>query len=242
MLVCRPLPAYWNSYNPKYSRSYQCGNERFPIVFSAAASVFSDIYSSVLPMSLTARLSLTTRQRIGLCVLFSAGLITAGVGCARLYFLLKVTMNYQPGPRTHDITWEGWPTFVISPLSCEDFTLTLAKALTDMEAHLAIICASVPALKVLFKRQVSHQLSNVHASIRSNSFRRAPSRSYRQSGHHAAPKHQPPARFSRASSDSELPTGHEHERDVESVSLQSYNHDKPLASRAVHIAELHRTS
>lgn len=63
-------------------------------------------------MLLTARLSLTTRQRIGLCVLFSAGLLTAGVGCARLYFLLQVTMNYQPGPKTHDITWEGWPTFV----------------------------------------------------------------------------------------------------------------------------------
>lgn len=71
-------------------------------------------------MSLTARLSLTARQRAGLYVLFSAGLLTAGVGCARLYFLLKVTMNYQPGPNTHDITWEGSPTFVIIAPSLYD--------------------------------------------------------------------------------------------------------------------------
>lgn len=112
LLVCRPLPSYWNSYDPAYSKPYKCGNERGPIVFSAAASVFSDIYSSVLPMLLTARLNLTIRQRVGLYTLFSLGLLTAGVGCARLYFLLKVTMNYQPGPNTHDVTWEGWPTFV----------------------------------------------------------------------------------------------------------------------------------
>lgn len=114
MLVCRPLPAYWNSYSPSYAGKYKCGNERVPIVFSAAASVVSDIYSSVLPMLLTARLALTVRQRVGLYTLFSAGLLTAGVGCARLYFLLKVTMNYLPGPNTHDVTWEGWPTFVWS--------------------------------------------------------------------------------------------------------------------------------
>ena len=112
MLVCRPLPAYWEQYNPRYAEKYQCGNERGAIVFSAAASVFSDIYASVLPMLLTARLALTMRQRIGLSVLFSAGVITAGVGCGRLYYLLQVTINYQPGPDTHDITWYGWPLFV----------------------------------------------------------------------------------------------------------------------------------
>jgi hypothetical protein len=110
-----------------------------------------------------------------------------------------------------------------------------------MEAHLAIICASAPALKVLFKRKVSHQLSNMHASIRSNSFRRTPSRSYRTtSSHHAESKKQPHGRSSHATFESVSPNGNEYEQDVESLSLQSYNHDKPLASRAVHIAELQR--
>jgi hypothetical protein len=119
-LVCRPLDSYWNSYSPTYSKTFTCGNERVPIMLGAVASVFSDIYASVLPMSLTARLSLTTRQRIGLYILFSAGLLTAVVGCARLYFLAEVTINYQPGPDTHDTTWLGWPTFVILSTSFYD--------------------------------------------------------------------------------------------------------------------------
>ena len=119
-LVCRPLDSYWNSYNPAYSKSFQCGNERVPIILGAAASVFSDIYASALPMSLTARLSLTTRQRIGLYVLFSAGLLTAVVGCGRLYVLSVVTINYQPGPDTYDTTWLGWPTFVMPPTTLKD--------------------------------------------------------------------------------------------------------------------------
>jgi hypothetical protein len=101
-----------------------------------------------------------------------------------------------------------------------------------IEAHLAIICASAPALKALFKSRVSHQLSNMHASIRSNSFRHRSSRAYRtNSGHHADSKKQPHARSHSGDAD---------EGDIESLSLQSYNHDKPLASRDVHIAELQR--
>lgn len=119
-LICRPLDSYWNSYNPAYSKKFQCGNERAPIIFGAAASVFSDIYASALPMSLTARLSLTTRQRIGLYILFSAGLLTAVVGCGRIYVLSVVTINYQPGPETHDTTWLGWPTFVMFPAFLND--------------------------------------------------------------------------------------------------------------------------
>jgi hypothetical protein len=104
--------------------------------------------------------------------------------------------------------------------------------LTDIEAHLAIICASAPALKALFKSRVSHQLSHMHTSIRSNSFRHGLSRANRtDSGHHAQSNKQPNGRSHSGDAD---------ERDIESLSLQSYNHDKPLASRGVHIAELQR--
>ncbi len=43
------------------------------------------------------------------------------------------------------------------------------KALTDVEAHLAIIIASLPALKVFFRRRVSGQLTKMRGSIRSMS-------------------------------------------------------------------------
>ena len=112
VFVCRPFVSYWRSYDPDYTENYTCGNEQIPIVFSAAASVFSDIYASILPMLLVQTLQLSSRQRLGLYLLFSAGLLTAGVGIGRLLFLVKVTINYRLGPDLQDVTWYGWPTFV----------------------------------------------------------------------------------------------------------------------------------
>ncbi len=112
MLVCRPLSAYWLSYNPQYDDSFTCGDEHVPILLGAAASVFSDVYASVLPMLLMRTLRLTARQRLGLYALFSAGLFTAAIGLARLAVLDKVTTNYRPSPHTHDMTWLGWPLYV----------------------------------------------------------------------------------------------------------------------------------
>src|ERR1700742_1633479 len=93
VFVCRPLVSYWKSYQPDYKSKYTCANEQFPLVFAATASVFSDVYASVLPMPLVSTLNLTSRQRLGLYALFSAGLLTAGIGMARLTYLVKVTTN-----------------------------------------------------------------------------------------------------------------------------------------------------
>ncbi len=113
-----------------------------------------------------------------------------------------------------------------------------AQALTDIEAHLAIICASAPALKVLFKRRMPGQFSNVHASIRSNSSRHAPYR--------LAPEEHASGRDNTWKSrqlSQEIPLERTYQSrpddsDVENVSLQSISTDKPLTSRYIHIAEL----
>ncbi|EXJ80672.1 hypothetical protein A1O3_06956 [Capronia epimyces CBS 606.96] len=228
-LICRPLTSYWRSYNPAYTGTYRCGNELAPIVFSAAASVFSDVYSSVLPMLLTRKLNLSGRQRLSLYVLFSAGLLTAGIGIARMIFLIKVTTNYMPGPHTHDVTWYGWPTY----------------ALTDIEAHLAMICASAPALKALFKHLFPRPLSNLNASIRSD-----PSGipSYRARYSRANKSINPSGSHFKASSPGQRSLTPERvwadaaatDRDVESLSLKSMDTDKPLTPHYTHITELQR--
>ena len=111
-VICRPLQSYWESFNPLHTNKYTCGNEHIPFIFSAAASVMSDIYSSVLPMMLTRTLQMTRKQRFSLYALFSAGLLTAGTGIARLVVFIPVTTNYQIGPHTHDVSWLGWPLLV----------------------------------------------------------------------------------------------------------------------------------
>ncbi|KAI1619107.1 hypothetical protein EDD36DRAFT_50452 [Exophiala viscosa] len=147
-LICRPFPSYWESYSPTYTKKSTCGDEKPPFVFSAAASVISDVYSSVLPMMLIRNLNLSRKQRISLYALFSAGLVTALIGIGRAYVFIHVTTDYQPSLHTHDISWWGWPLL----------------ALTDIEAHLAIIIASLPALKVLFKRHLACQSSQNDSS------------------------------------------------------------------------------
>ncbi|KAG9777222.1 hypothetical protein ABEF95_000546 [Exophiala dermatitidis] len=229
-LACRPLEAYWRSYSPSYTRKYSCVNETAPIVFSAAASVFSDIYSSVLPMLLTRNLNVSRKQRLGLYVVFSAGLITAGIGVARLCFLVRVTTNYRPGPHIRDVTWDGWPTF----------------ALTDIEAHIAMIGASAPALKVLYKRYFSHRRPNLHSSVQSNQARRASARAGQTDTKYGASL-PPSARFKRPfqasdtlTYDSVSASGAATDCDLENLSLHSMDMDRPSALSPVHAANLQR--
>ena len=146
-------------------------------MFSAAASVFSDIYASVLPMLLVQNLNMTRRQRLGLYALFSAGLTTAGIGIARMLFLVKVTTNYQLGPTTRDITWYGWPMFVGNTLGDLKQILNSQQALTDIEAHLAIICASLPALKAIIQQARTSRVSNIYPLNNSHFEQRSPPRS-----------------------------------------------------------------
>ncbi|KAK5411110.1 hypothetical protein LTR06_006000 [Exophiala xenobiotica] len=152
-VICRPLTSYWESYSPTYDKKFTCANEHVPFLFSAAASVTSDVYTVVLPMLLVRKLQMTCRQRLSMYALFSAGLLTAGTGVARLIVFIPATTNYQPGPHIDDVSWLGWPLL----------------ALTDLEAHLAIIIASLPALKVFFRRRVSGQLTKMRGSIRTMS-------------------------------------------------------------------------
>ncbi|EXJ90249.1 hypothetical protein A1O1_03348 [Capronia coronata CBS 617.96] len=232
-LVCRPLESYWKSYDPTYTRKYVCGDEGGPLIFSAAASVFSDVYSSVLPMLLTRKLKLSQRQRFSLYALFSAGLVTAAVGVARMVFFVKVTMNYKLGPHTHDVTWYGWPTY----------------ALTDIEAHLAIICASAPALKVFVKAKCrpSRQMPGLdNAFIRSNIARRASARPWPinadpEASIPCSPQSEGPLRDQPSLTPSTVlpsPTATDH--DEENFSLHSLDLDKSLTSHYPHVPELHQ--
>ena len=112
LLICRPTESYWKSYSPTYTKHFTCGDERFPVLFSVVLNVVSDIYATVLPMILVRNLRISKKQRIGLTILFSIGTFTVCTGAVRIYYLNMVTINYKPGPHTHDITWQGWPLYV----------------------------------------------------------------------------------------------------------------------------------
>lgn len=86
-LLCRPLDAYWKSFNPEYyfTAKYKCGSEQLAEPLSAIFSVIGDFYSTVLPLTLVSRLTLPRRQKWALYFLFSLGFTVVATGSIRSY-------------------------------------------------------------------------------------------------------------------------------------------------------------
>ena len=78
-LICQPLSAYWESYQFGYQKPFKCidGNALTPII--GVLSIVSDIYAVVLPFFMLRhyQLDVPRRQRIGLNIIFSLGLVYA---------------------------------------------------------------------------------------------------------------------------------------------------------------------
>lgn len=133
-LVCRPLSAYWESYDLNYTGTYTCinGNVLSPMV--GVLSVVSDLYAVLLPFLMLRQydLNVSRRQRIALDAIFALGLLVAGAGIGRTYYLWKID-------HTYDTSWAGFDLFACSLVEC----------------HLAVICACAPSLRAFFRRYLS---------------------------------------------------------------------------------------
>ena len=138
ILNCRPTEAYWKSYSPSYTQSYECTDTTSLNPISGTLSVVSDLYSVVLPMAMMWHFEMDKRKKIALNAIFSLGLIVVGAGAARTYYLTKLGTGY-------DITWIGYDVIIWS----------------DLETQLAIICASAPVLRVFFRRYLRGPISRV---------------------------------------------------------------------------------
>ncbi|PPJ54238.1 hypothetical protein CBER1_05157 [Cercospora berteroae] len=148
---CSPTDAYWKSYDPKYTANYHCTDTKVLNPLSGALSILSDVYSVLLPMAIMAKLKATRRQKIALNVVFSFGFLVVGAGVARTYYLERLGTHW-------DITWLGFDVLVWSQL----------------ELQLAIICASAPALRVLFRRYLSSSMTRAMITSKLSSGRNVP--------------------------------------------------------------------
>lgn len=155
---CRPTNAYWKSLSITYTGDYTCTDTRWLNGVSGILSVLSDFYAVLLPMGILHKFDIDRRKKIALYTVFSFGLLVVAAGSVRTYYLHQLGYNY-------DITWTGFNVFIWSAL----------------EVHGAIICASVPVLRVLFRQYLrgplsrarntgtgrSHQEASIHAEPRS---------------------------------------------------------------------------
>jgi hypothetical protein len=100
-------------------------------LISAIINTATDFLVVLLPLpTVFAMPDLDRRQKWSLCAIFSLSGLVCVAGVVR-----TVTLNIILH-RTYDTTWEGWWAWIW----------------TAAETYIGIICASIPALKPLFKR------------------------------------------------------------------------------------------
>ncbi|CZR55483.1 uncharacterized protein PAC_05371 [Phialocephala subalpina] len=122
ILICDPISDFWFVQNPK------CFNQHSIYLADTTVSVITDFAVLVIPMPLMWLLHLPVKRRLRVIGLLGAGGIAVAASVARLVMLLRIGGG--------DAT-----------VSTVDINL-----LGAAETSIGLICASIPALNVLFSR------------------------------------------------------------------------------------------
>jgi hypothetical protein len=140
---CSPVDAYWKSRNPYYQKEYSCIDTKSSTVLSAALSVVSDLYSVLMPCIMLRNFGAPGSQKIALNIIFSLGLLVVAAGSVRTYYIQQVSHSLDKPYIGFDIV--AW---------------------AQLETHLALICASSPALRVFFRTHLKGSVQRVITSVR----------------------------------------------------------------------------
>ncbi|EON65935.1 hypothetical protein W97_05177 [Coniosporium apollinis CBS 100218] len=129
---CLPVEAYWLRLNPVWATThkYKCINEPVGVIIAGSISIVQDFIACGLPIMLFWKLQMPRRQKIALGIIFGVGAFLCVAGILRLYYV------YHYFYLTGDGTWTAHDIWIWAVV----------------ESHMAIVCASAPALKVFFKK------------------------------------------------------------------------------------------
>lgn len=80
LFTCRPIAAAWLHWDPVYATTtdWSCmsiATQNDIAIVAASLSVFTDFYAVVLPASLLMRIRISTRQKVGLLLIFGLGFL-----------------------------------------------------------------------------------------------------------------------------------------------------------------------
>ncbi|KAF2427553.1 hypothetical protein EJ08DRAFT_637272 [Tothia fuscella] len=83
------------SYSPwiTIGVKYHCADRNIVDVLVGALSVFSDLYSMVIPVYIVSKVKIERKQKMVLYAVFCCGLMVIGAGGARTYYLHKVNTS-----------------------------------------------------------------------------------------------------------------------------------------------------
>ncbi|RMZ37997.1 hypothetical protein CA14_004789 [Aspergillus flavus] len=121
--ICEPISVIWKPEFPKGCLDMTSFN-----YFNGAFHVTTDILLALLPIPIVKKLQTNNRRKIGLIIAFGIGILTICASIAR-----QVTTVIAL--RSRDFQW-NW---------------SAAELTTCLEINMSLICASVPAMRSLFK-------------------------------------------------------------------------------------------
>lgn len=88
-------------------------NEGAATLWVGVISCLADFLCTILPIPVVLRLSMPLRQRIGVCVLLSAGIVVTVAGVVRTWFIYKSLIA------TYDETWFTYSLWICAALEID---------------------------------------------------------------------------------------------------------------------------
>ncbi|KAL6160853.1 hypothetical protein ACJQWK_01837 [Exserohilum turcicum] len=144
IFACVPVSAYWHILERPKAK---CVDEKIMWYTNAAVNIFTDLLLAFLPVRVIGNLHIARRQKIALVGILTIGWFVCVVSVLRLHALIRLQGHMT------DNTYYSAP----------------AAYWSNIEMNLAIVCASLPALKPLIVRIIpafssSHGGSNGYGS------------------------------------------------------------------------------
>ncbi|KAF3482897.1 uncharacterized protein GIQ15_02221 [Arthroderma uncinatum] len=171
IFTCRPVSLYWTLS----SFPQECINESAHLLASGAINTATDIAVIILPIPSVLSLSLPTRQRVVLVLLFGAGFGVCIAGGVRAYYTYRLNIAY-------DKTWEAYYLWISG----------------TVELYVGVIGASLASLRPFFARYFPTIFGN-QRERRSYAFSTSMARRYGfRRSNRGKPKPQKPKEISQA--------------------------------------------
>jgi hypothetical protein len=131
------VQAYWQFPNVIDGK---CLDEGMITLTCGIISCVADLLCTILPIPVVLRLRMPLKQRIGVCVLLSAGIIVTIAGIIRTYFIWKSLIA------TYDETWFTYPLWICAAIEI-DIAVVSPASTTSQRCKLTIsldlcMCAS----------------------------------------------------------------------------------------------------
>ena len=148
---CIPIDYIWLGWTGLYG-PHRCLDINTITFVAAGFGIAQDVVILILPLPLLARLNVSRRSKLAIIFMFSLGIFAVVTSCVRLRYIVSFGSSVNP-------TW--------------DYVGTLVW--TGLELAVAIIIASLPAIRLLFTRMLPAHFATPGAG-RSSPGSQAPSK------------------------------------------------------------------